>query len=119
MTGMISSLRRWPRAPASPWSQKRRPTSSRRTRRFQCGAQCQSDRLRLRKLWARIKVWRYQHEDAFCPLERRGEGDRDALRRSREVVREGGLVCVHIEGTRQRLGYPGERLAPSGSEKLQ
>lgn len=38
---------------------------------------------------------------------RRGEGDRDALRRSREVVREGGIVCVHIEGTRQRLGYPG------------
>jgi 1-acyl-sn-glycerol-3-phosphate acyltransferase len=38
---------------------------------------------------------------------RRGEGDRDALRRSREVVRDGGIVCVHIEGTRQRLGYPG------------
>jgi 1-acyl-sn-glycerol-3-phosphate acyltransferase len=38
---------------------------------------------------------------------RRGESDRDALRRSREVVREGGIVCVHIEGTRQRLGYPG------------
>lgn len=38
---------------------------------------------------------------------RRGEGDREALRRSREVVREGGVVCVHIEGTRQRLGYPG------------
>jgi 1-acyl-sn-glycerol-3-phosphate acyltransferase len=38
---------------------------------------------------------------------RRGESDRDALRRSREVVRNGGLVCVHIEGTRQRLGYPG------------
>ena len=38
---------------------------------------------------------------------RRGESDRDALRRSREVVRDGHLVCVHIEGTRQRLGYPG------------
>jgi 1-acyl-sn-glycerol-3-phosphate acyltransferase len=38
---------------------------------------------------------------------RRGESDRDALRRAREVVRNGGLVCVHIEGTRQRLGYPG------------
>ena len=47
-----------------------------RTRRFQCGAQCHSDRLRLRKLWARIKVWRYQHKDAFCPLKRRGEGNR-------------------------------------------
>jgi 1-acyl-sn-glycerol-3-phosphate acyltransferase len=38
---------------------------------------------------------------------RRGESDRDALRRSREEVRNGHLVCVHIEGTRQRLGYPG------------
>jgi 1-acyl-sn-glycerol-3-phosphate acyltransferase len=38
---------------------------------------------------------------------RRGESDRDALRRAREVVRDGGLVCVHVEGTRQRLGYPG------------
>jgi 1-acyl-sn-glycerol-3-phosphate acyltransferase len=38
---------------------------------------------------------------------RRGEGDRDALRRARQIVRDGGLVCVHIEGTRQRLGYPG------------
>jgi 1-acyl-sn-glycerol-3-phosphate acyltransferase len=38
---------------------------------------------------------------------RRGEGDRDALRRSRELVRKGHLVCVHVEGTRQRLGYPG------------
>jgi 1-acyl-sn-glycerol-3-phosphate acyltransferase len=39
---------------------------------------------------------------------RRGESDREAVRRSREVVRDGGLVVVHIEGTRQRLGYPGE-----------
>jgi 1-acyl-sn-glycerol-3-phosphate acyltransferase len=38
---------------------------------------------------------------------RRGEGDRDALRRSRQLVRDGRIVCVHIEGTRQRLGYPG------------
>jgi 1-acyl-sn-glycerol-3-phosphate acyltransferase len=38
---------------------------------------------------------------------RRGESDRDAVRRAREAVREGGVVCVHIEGTRQRLGYPG------------
>jgi 1-acyl-sn-glycerol-3-phosphate acyltransferase len=38
---------------------------------------------------------------------RRGESDRDALRRSREEVRNGHLVCVHVEGTRQRLGYPG------------
>jgi 1-acyl-sn-glycerol-3-phosphate acyltransferase len=38
---------------------------------------------------------------------RRGIGDRDALRRAREYVREGTLVGVHVEGTRQRFGYPG------------
>jgi 1-acyl-sn-glycerol-3-phosphate acyltransferase len=38
---------------------------------------------------------------------RRGEGDRDALRRARAYVRDGKLVAVHLEGTRQRLGYPG------------
>jgi len=38
---------------------------------------------------------------------RRGEGDRQALRRAREVVRDGGLIGMHVEGTRQRLGYPG------------
>jgi 1-acyl-sn-glycerol-3-phosphate acyltransferase len=38
---------------------------------------------------------------------RRGESDRQALRRGRELVREGHLVGVHIEGTRQPFGYPG------------
>ena len=38
---------------------------------------------------------------------RRGEGDREALRRARGLVRAGKLVGVHIEGTRQRFGYPG------------
>jgi 1-acyl-sn-glycerol-3-phosphate acyltransferase len=38
---------------------------------------------------------------------RRGQSDRDAVRRAREEVRNGHLVCVHVEGTRQRLGYPG------------
>ena len=38
---------------------------------------------------------------------RRGQSDRDALRVARQRVRDGGVVCVHIEGTRQRLGYPG------------
>jgi 1-acyl-sn-glycerol-3-phosphate acyltransferase len=38
---------------------------------------------------------------------RRGQSDRDALRIARQRVRDGGVVCVHIEGTRQRLGYPG------------
>ena len=38
---------------------------------------------------------------------RRGESDRDALRIARQHVHDGDVVCVHIEGTRQRLGYPG------------
>jgi 1-acyl-sn-glycerol-3-phosphate acyltransferase len=38
---------------------------------------------------------------------RRREVDRDALREARRLVREGHVVGVHIEGTRQRLGYPG------------
>jgi 1-acyl-sn-glycerol-3-phosphate acyltransferase len=38
---------------------------------------------------------------------RRGEADRDALRRARELVRDGRVVGVHPEGTRQRTGYPG------------
>jgi 1-acyl-sn-glycerol-3-phosphate acyltransferase len=44
---------------------------------------------------------------------RRGEGDRDALRRARELARAGNLVCVHLEGTRQRFGHPG-RMQPGG-----
>ena len=38
---------------------------------------------------------------------RRGEGDRDALRVARWLVREGHVVGFFAEGTRQRLGYPG------------
>jgi 1-acyl-sn-glycerol-3-phosphate acyltransferase len=38
---------------------------------------------------------------------RRGEGDRDALRRARQLARDGNLVGVHLEGTRQRFGHPG------------
>jgi 1-acyl-sn-glycerol-3-phosphate acyltransferase len=38
---------------------------------------------------------------------RRGEADRDAVRRARELVREGRAVVLHIEGTRQKLGHPG------------
>ena len=38
---------------------------------------------------------------------RRGEGDRDALRRARALVRDGNLVGVHLEGTRQRFFHPG------------
>jgi 1-acyl-sn-glycerol-3-phosphate acyltransferase len=38
---------------------------------------------------------------------RRGEADRGALRAARELTREGKLVGVHLEGTRQRFGHPG------------
>ena len=38
---------------------------------------------------------------------RRGEGDRDGLRTARELVREGFVIGIFAEGTRQRLGYPG------------
>jgi 1-acyl-sn-glycerol-3-phosphate acyltransferase len=44
---------------------------------------------------------------------RRGEGDREALRRARRLVAEGNLVAVHLEGTRQRFGHPGE-MQPGG-----
>ena len=39
---------------------------------------------------------------------RRGESDRDALRRMRETVRNNDLLGMFIEGTRQRSGRPGE-----------
>jgi 1-acyl-sn-glycerol-3-phosphate acyltransferase len=39
---------------------------------------------------------------------RRGESDREAVRRMREVVREGGVLGVFVEGTRQKSGIPGE-----------
>jgi 1-acyl-sn-glycerol-3-phosphate acyltransferase len=38
---------------------------------------------------------------------RRGESDRDAVRRMREVVREGSALGVFVEGTRQRSGVLG------------
>jgi 1-acyl-sn-glycerol-3-phosphate acyltransferase len=38
---------------------------------------------------------------------RRGESDRDAVRRMREVVRNGDVLGVYVEGTRQRSGVPG------------
>ena len=39
---------------------------------------------------------------------KRGLADREALREARRLVREGHAVGVHVEGTRQRLGYPGD-----------
>jgi 1-acyl-sn-glycerol-3-phosphate acyltransferase len=44
---------------------------------------------------------------------RRGEGDRDSLRVARWLVREGHVVGMFMEGTRQSFGYPG--LAHSGA----
>ena len=38
---------------------------------------------------------------------RRGESDRAGIRTARELVREGHVVAIFAEGTRQRLGYPG------------
>jgi len=38
---------------------------------------------------------------------RRGESDRDALRRMRETVRRNELLGLFVEGTRQRAGVPG------------
>ncbi len=39
---------------------------------------------------------------------RRGESDRDAVRRMREVVRNGDVLGVFVEGTRQQTGVPGQ-----------
>jgi 1-acyl-sn-glycerol-3-phosphate acyltransferase len=39
---------------------------------------------------------------------RRGESDREAVRRMREVVREGDVLGIFAEGTRQRSGVPGK-----------
>lgn len=38
---------------------------------------------------------------------RRGEGDREAIRTACELLGEGHVVGVFVEGTRQRFGYPG------------
>ena len=37
---------------------------------------------------------------------RRGGGDREGLRNARDLVRQGHIVGVFLEGTRQRHGYP-------------
>jgi 1-acyl-sn-glycerol-3-phosphate acyltransferase len=39
---------------------------------------------------------------------RRGESDRDAVRRMREVVRDGEVLGIFAEGTRQLSGVPGK-----------
>ena len=42
---------------------------------------------------------------------RRGESDRDSLRRMRQTVRDNHLLGMFVEGTRQRSGVPGEAKA--------
>jgi 1-acyl-sn-glycerol-3-phosphate acyltransferase len=39
---------------------------------------------------------------------RRGESDREAVRRMREVVRDGRALGLYVEGTRQLTGIPGQ-----------
>lgn len=39
---------------------------------------------------------------------RRGESDRDAVRQMRQSAREGRVVGLFVEGTRQRSGVPGQ-----------
>ena len=39
---------------------------------------------------------------------RRGESDREAVRKMREIAREGKVLGVFVEGTRQKSGVPGE-----------
>ncbi|MGH2452014.1 MAG: lysophospholipid acyltransferase family protein [Candidatus Limnocylindria bacterium] len=46
---------------------------------------------------------------------RRGEGDRELVRQAREIARAGYMVGMFVEGTRQRLGYPG-RVLPGGGD---
>jgi 1-acyl-sn-glycerol-3-phosphate acyltransferase len=45
---------------------------------------------------------------------RRGESDREAVRRMREVVRSGEALGIFAEGTRQRSGLPG-RVQPGAA----
>jgi 1-acyl-sn-glycerol-3-phosphate acyltransferase len=41
---------------------------------------------------------------------RRGESDREGLRKARELVSAGHIVGIFVEGTRQRSGYPAEEI---------
>jgi 1-acyl-sn-glycerol-3-phosphate acyltransferase len=46
---------------------------------------------------------------------RRGESDREAVRRMREVVRDGNVLGVFVEGTRQKSGVPNEVIQPGAA----
>ena len=50
---------------------------------------------------------------------RRGESDREAVRRMREVVRDGHALGLFAEGTRQRSGVPGPVQPGAGMAALQ
>jgi len=50
---------------------------------------------------------------------RRGESDREAVRRMREVVRDGRVLGVFVEGTRQRSGVPGRAQPGAAMAALQ
>ena len=50
---------------------------------------------------------------------RRGESDREAVRKMREIARAGEALGVFIEGTRQRTGVPGEAMPGAAMVALQ
>jgi 1-acyl-sn-glycerol-3-phosphate acyltransferase len=50
---------------------------------------------------------------------RRGESDREAVRRMREVVRAGHALGLFVEGTRQQGGVPGEVQAGAAMAAIQ
>ncbi len=50
---------------------------------------------------------------------RRGESDREAVRMMREVVRNGHVLGIFAEGTRQRSGVPGKVLPGAAMAALQ
>lgn len=50
---------------------------------------------------------------------RRGESDREAVRRMREIARAGEMLGIFIEGTRQKTGVPGTAMPGAAMVALQ
>ena len=50
---------------------------------------------------------------------RRGESDREAIRLSREAVRNGHLLGIFVEGTRQLTGHPGKAMPGAAMISIQ
>jgi len=50
---------------------------------------------------------------------RRGESDREAIRLSREAVRDGHLLGIFVEGTRQLAGHPGKAMPGAAMISIQ